>query len=393
MPTARHSVCMTLGVMVFELVALSWAANDSFSSRNINPTGYPDDGSQNPTPNGYMGPWVSVQQRGNQWAPVQQNITPQAPVQQRGNPGTGIAGHPWNQAPQRGNSWPLVQQNGSVGNRGQQIVHIRDLPDILPELSSNPWGLVGTAPEQNQYGNLGTHRRRAILNDDAVRARYLEKNRLAASRCRTKQKQKIEELVQTSKQHERRNLCLKAEEEGLRGERSFLLELAQQHVDCGCDRIHNYMQRIADDLGNQGSSGARENPPGQSENPSGDGENPSSKEKENSPSGDSDPPSATVTSSWSSFSASPSSNSQSTQGPTATTLPMNDAEPATYPDIMEKLIEEVEQLIYDQESEYGRLEVSMKALMADEVSLMEILYDDDEWVRYRVFDLFSRQYV
>jgi hypothetical protein len=58
----------------------------------------------------------------------------------------------------------------------------------------------GRRRPRNQYAEPGS-----------ARAIYLEKNRKAASKCRTKQKQEQEQLVETSREAERRNRVLKAE--------------------------------------------------------------------------------------------------------------------------------------------------------------------------------------
>ncbi|KAF2201959.1 hypothetical protein GQ43DRAFT_13711 [Delitschia confertaspora ATCC 74209] len=111
-----------------------------------------------------------------------------------------------------------------------------------------------STPGQFQYSNFGSQRRKTVPTDDPGRAKYLEKNRLAASRCRTKQKQKTEELVQLSKNHERRNLYLKTEVEMLKATKAALMELVHQHSECPDDRIQNYVQSIADKLSEEKSS-------------------------------------------------------------------------------------------------------------------------------------------
>ncbi|CAG5152797.1 uncharacterized protein ALTATR162_LOCUS2918 [Alternaria atra] len=92
----------------------------------------------------------------------------------------------------------------------------------------------------------------------SARAIYLEKNRKAASKCRTKQKMEQEVLVEKSRETERKNRLLKAELSLLENERRQWLELVQQHMSCPDQRIAIYLQRRADRLG------SRPPPPGPS---------------------------------------------------------------------------------------------------------------------------------
>jgi cyclic AMP-dependent transcription factor ATF-2 len=89
----------------------------------------------------------------------------------------------------------------------------------------------------------------------SARAIYLEKNRKAASKCRTKQKQEQEQLVETSREAERRNRVLKAELNLLEQERRQWLELANSHMNCPDQRIAIYLQYQADKLGSRRQPG------------------------------------------------------------------------------------------------------------------------------------------
>ncbi|OCK99698.1 uncharacterized protein K441DRAFT_461498, partial [Cenococcum geophilum 1.58] len=59
---------------------------------------------------------------------------------------------------------------------------------------------------------------------DSKRAKYLEKNRLAASKCRNKQKKRVEELMGTAKEAESKNKVLKAEIASLKADMLSLIE-------------------------------------------------------------------------------------------------------------------------------------------------------------------------
>jgi cyclic AMP-dependent transcription factor ATF-2 len=95
-----------------------------------------------------------------------------------------------------------------------------------------------------------TRRRRRLENAEpgSARATYLEKNRTAASKCRTKQKRQQEELVEQAREQEIRNKCLKAEVEMLKGGIRELMDHIGQHHNCADARIRLYIQREADRL-------------------------------------------------------------------------------------------------------------------------------------------------
>ena len=87
----------------------------------------------------------------------------------------------------------------------------------------------------------------------SARAIYLEKNRKAASKCRNKQKQQQEELVQTARDVERMNKTLKAQVAFLKDDLSDLMEIVGQHGHCPDNRLRTYVQREADRLAGAGS--------------------------------------------------------------------------------------------------------------------------------------------
>lgn len=108
-----------------------------------------------------------------------------------------------------------------------------------------------TGPSQ-----LGQRRGSEYAEPGSARAVYLEKNRKAASKCRSKQKRQQEELVQTARDVERRNKILKAEVELLRGGMRDLMELVGQHSECPDTRLKLYVQREADRLATGGQRNA-----------------------------------------------------------------------------------------------------------------------------------------
>ena len=95
---------------------------------------------------------------------------------------------------------------------------------------------------------VGRKRGREYAESDSARAVYLEKNRKAASKCRNKQKQQQEELVETARDVKRRNKILKAEVAILKGEMQGLMQLVSQHTKCPDTRLRLYLQRKTDQL-------------------------------------------------------------------------------------------------------------------------------------------------
>ncbi|KAF1924870.1 uncharacterized protein M421DRAFT_8320 [Didymella exigua CBS 183.55] len=95
---------------------------------------------------------------------------------------------------------------------------------------------------------VGRRRGSEYAEPGSARAVYLEKNRKAASKCRSKQKRQQEELVETAREVERQNKILKAEVEILKSGMRDLMELVGQHSDCPDARLRLYVQREADRL-------------------------------------------------------------------------------------------------------------------------------------------------
>ena len=112
-------------------------------------------------------------------------------------------------------------------------------------LQSN--GFESHSPAMPQ-AQVGRRRGSEYAEPGSARAVYLEKNRKAASKCRSKQKRQQEELVETARDVERRNKILKAEVEMLKSGMRDLMELVGQHTNCPDARLKLYVQREADRL-------------------------------------------------------------------------------------------------------------------------------------------------
>jgi hypothetical protein len=107
--------------------------------------------------------------------------------------------------------------------------------------------------EQEQSPNtkqttVGRRRKSEFAEPGSARAIYLEKNRKAASKCRSKQKQEQEALVERARDAERRNRILRSEVDLLQEELRNIKEIVAQHADCPDRRLGQYLQRQADRL-------------------------------------------------------------------------------------------------------------------------------------------------
>jgi hypothetical protein len=103
-------------------------------------------------------------------------------------------------------------------------------------------------PQENGQAKVGRRRGSEYAEPGSARAIYLEKNRKAASKCRSKQKRQQDDLVEAARDVERRNKILKAEVEILKSGMRDLMELVGQHTACPDARLQMYVQREADRL-------------------------------------------------------------------------------------------------------------------------------------------------
>lgn len=103
-------------------------------------------------------------------------------------------------------------------------------------------------PPSQKHSGTGRRRRSEFAVVGSARAIYLEKNRKAASKCRSKQKRQQENLVEEARDVERINRALKAEVEMLKSGMRELMDIVGQHTHCSDSRLKQYVQREADRL-------------------------------------------------------------------------------------------------------------------------------------------------
>ncbi|KAF2996894.1 hypothetical protein E8E13_005433 [Curvularia kusanoi] len=106
----------------------------------------------------------------------------------------------------------------------------------------------------------GRRRGSEYAEPGSARAIYLEKNRKAASKCRSKQKRQQDDLVEAARNAERKNKILKAEVEMLRSGVRDLMGLVGEHTGCPDTRLQLYVQREADRLAAGSQRGSLSNP-------------------------------------------------------------------------------------------------------------------------------------
>lgn len=147
-------------------------------------------------------------------------------------------------------SFPIPSRRDSLYHKvgGSLYPQEDETPSRRPSTTT-----TATTPPTNTTATTttGTTRRRRnseYVEPGSARAIYLEKNRRAASKCRSKQKHEQEQLVERSRQYERRNRMLKAEVDLLQAEVRALKDLLGQHAHCPDQRIAQYLQMEASRL-------------------------------------------------------------------------------------------------------------------------------------------------
>jgi cyclic AMP-dependent transcription factor ATF-2 len=127
------------------------------------------------------------------------------------------------------------------------------VPLFYSEISAQPRRDSGNQKEEETSLSTteprsGRRRRSEYADPGSARAIYLEKNRKAASKCRSKQKMEQEKLVEDAREAERKNRWLKEEVEILQAELRNIKETVGRHANCPDRRMTQYLQREADRL-------------------------------------------------------------------------------------------------------------------------------------------------
>ncbi|KAF2844186.1 hypothetical protein T440DRAFT_35571 [Plenodomus tracheiphilus IPT5] len=110
-------------------------------------------------------------------------------------------------------------------------------------LYNSPQTRYGSSSPVTAQSSGGRPRHPENAEPGSARAIYLEKNRKAANKCRSKRKMLQESLVETARDVKRKNRLLKAEVDMLKGGVQALMQIVGQHTDCADGRLGAYVQR------------------------------------------------------------------------------------------------------------------------------------------------------
>ncbi|GES59749.1 bZIP transcription factor [Aspergillus terreus] len=152
---------------------------------------------------------------------------------------------------------PFDEQRASVASSFQY-------PALSPENYSPPDSAIGAT------GSSGGRRRKIEDTDGgadeetAKRRRFLERNRLAASKCRQKKKMEAQMLEQRCEKETKRRLSLNRQVRDQREELIDLKGLLLAHAGCGNPAIDRYLARMVATIApikDHGDSDKEDSPP------------------------------------------------------------------------------------------------------------------------------------
>ncbi|KAL8839878.1 MAG: hypothetical protein Q9170_001558 [Blastenia crenularia] len=84
--------------------------------------------------------------------------------------------------------------------------------------------------------------------EEVRRSKFLERNRIAASKCRQKKKEWTQNLENRGRELQKEHQSLKMMMESLRDERLFLKNEMLKHTTCGCEQIQGWVKSSAASL-------------------------------------------------------------------------------------------------------------------------------------------------
>ena len=96
--------------------------------------------------------------------------------------------------------------------------------------------------------------------DDVRRSKFLERNRVAASKCRQKKKEWTQGLEHRSRELQRKNQSIRMLLDSCKEEILFLKGEMLKHSACGCVEIQEYLQRGATSFVDQDDKEAKQQP-------------------------------------------------------------------------------------------------------------------------------------
>ncbi len=85
-----------------------------------------------------------------------------------------------------------------------------------------------------------------MKTEDVKRSKFLERNRVAASKCRQKKKEWTQNLENRARELQKNNSSLRLMVDSLRQEVIFLKGEMLKHSSCGCDQIQKFLKQGSD---------------------------------------------------------------------------------------------------------------------------------------------------
>lgn len=142
------------------------------------------------------------------------------------------------------NSTPLAKSDRTVN------LDLLDCLDVAPSALCEPaeesqdqsYATQHEAGDETEPAKVRQSNSRKANDRTSASSKYRARNRLAASRCRQKQKVHREALQKDAEQQSADNKRLKRQEHLLRNVVTFLRDCALQHdsTRCGCDSLHAF---------------------------------------------------------------------------------------------------------------------------------------------------------
>jgi hypothetical protein len=132
------------------------------------------------------------------------------------------------------------QDMGLHGTGGQMVA------DQIEAKDDTPQAVVDFQPRKRGRPRLYSNMSQSKVS--ATRRSHLEKNRIAATKCRERSKQHTVELVAEASKLSSKNKALKADETALREEILKLKNEVLRHAGCGSWAIDGYVSQCAGDI-------------------------------------------------------------------------------------------------------------------------------------------------
>ena len=137
-------------------------------------------------------------------------------------------------------------QLATIGKRKRTLQSNNDVAQAAPAKRSRKNAKLGSPDQASMSDNNKP--------EDAKRSKFLERNRVAASKCRQKKKEWTSNLESRARELQNSKNQLAVMVNSLREEVLFLKGELLHHTGCGCTKIRDYLSHEADVLAGPGTS-------------------------------------------------------------------------------------------------------------------------------------------